>query len=659
MIISCKFFFKSCQQLLFIFVFALCFSGTAHAWVYSEHRDIALRAVEYLDAEHRADFNRLWTDGRSDQESRLCENAADSERGLEADCIDWAAYSAIAGDHSCSSREMLSFIFNEDWLLDVDKASAQLKIALANIPVEELDSDYSHLSGRSSTLTDQMQKQKNRAMRLNALRIADIKLLNLDPQYASRANSNTAHFLIARPVSNITGREYAKIALQPDSEINAIGVYAWYHIKALKKASHLANAPQLSTKQRQMISRSMLADEGFALHFLQDIFAAGHVAGTWGEVSQRLGTHNYYNQHGLEVYTWKKEEHPVVLMGDAHIREQDMSLAAKSISRSLQQVLDFAMGRDTGYPHPYNPLTSAEAEDFNVCTQSHFLQLADGINYEIPLTEVIIHTPMPGLGTALGALPRFRSEVGPFVGLAGSIDSRLIDGGFLDTQEENGYITGLDLSFRAGFGMDDIMGESGDGLVFASIGFRSDSASSNNFSNSPQIGSLSAAVPARSNISTRIRMPFYLFPTDLIWLSPLYLFNETAYTNMAVTAGNGGLIPWQQGIATSIGRFQFVLGREMGATFYGWHETDYLLIASENNTLNFTNIKSILVDFPILEYRPFRSFSSNQSSSVIFQLYSSVDIPQGNSTTILDGSTQQLDDIWSIGIRMVFDWRHY
>ena len=32
----------------------LCFSNTAHAWIYSEHRDIALLAVENLDAGYRA-----------------------------------------------------------------------------------------------------------------------------------------------------------------------------------------------------------------------------------------------------------------------------------------------------------------------------------------------------------------------------------------------------------------------------------------------------------------------------------------------------------------------------------------------------------------------------------------------------------------------------
>jgi hypothetical protein len=39
---------------------------------------------------------------------------------------------------------------------------------------------------------------------------------------------------------------------------------------------------------------------------------------------------------------------------------------------------------------------------------------------------------------------------------------------------------------------------------------------------------------------------------------------------MAVVAANGGLIPWQAGIATPVGRFQFILGREVVATFYGY-----------------------------------------------------------------------------------------
>src|SRR6185295_12776957 len=85
------------------------------------------------------------------------------------------------------------------------------------------------------------------------------------------------------------------------------------------------------------------------------------------------------------------------------------------------------------------------------------------------------------------------------------------------------------------------------------------------------------AVPNRMGLSTRLRMPFYLFPADLLLLSPIYFVSPATYTNMAVVASNGGLIPWQAGIATPIGRFQFVLGRELGVTFYGVLSNDSLI----------------------------------------------------------------------------------
>lgn len=650
-----------------ILILLLSISSSVRAWVYPEHRDIAIQAVQTLPADYRTEFNRLWSVSLNGDEGNLCDSAADASQGLTTDCIDWAAFSAIAGDHSCSSEEMLNSITKENWLIDVANVSAQLKENLSSIPVEGLNSNGRLFTDNYDELLEKINKEGNRAKRANAVRKADNQLLRADPKYVTRAGSNTAHFLIARPSSNTTNLEYATLALSPGSEINTIGVYAWYHIRALQKASRLANEPQLTNKQRQMLTRAMLADEGFALHFLQDAFAAGHVAGTWGEVSERLGTHNYYNQHGLEAFTWSRDDYPVVLMGDSHMRKQDMELAAKTISTSLKQVIDYSRGKDTGYEQLYTPSATMRPDDLNVCEHNHFPQQFTDITqvgkYAAPLTESMIHTPIPGLGTELGSLPRFRSEVGPFIGLAGSLDVRLTEGGFFESQNENGTIAGLDISVRAGFGMDGVMDEAGDGLVFASLGFRSDSASSNNFIDSPLItnsGSLGAAIPARSSITTRIRMPFYLIPTDLLWLSPIYLFNEEAYTDIAVTAGNGGLIPWQQGMATSVGRFQFVLGREFGATFYGRNNQDRLFAPtdSETNPLQLTSIESILFDLPIVEYRPYRSFSSNQSSSVVFQLFAAADVPQNNNP-VIQGISHKMDTVWSIGIRLVFDWRHY
>ena len=101
-------------------------------------------------------------------------------------------------------------------------------------------------------------------------------------------------------------------------------------------------------------------------------------------------------------------------------------------------------------------------------------------------------------------------------------------------------------------------------------------------------------------------MPYYLIPGDLLFLSPLYFISPERYQNMAVVAGNGGLIPWQSGMATRIGRFQFILGRELGMTFYGLLGNDRVIASSVSpgGPERLIEYKSILFDMPIVEYRP-------------------------------------------------------
>jgi len=132
---------------------------------------------------------------------------------------------------------------------------------------------------------------------------------------------------------------------------------------------------------------------------------------------------------------------------------------------------------------------------------------------------------------------------------------------------------------------------------------------------------------------------------------------------MAVQAANGGLIPWQAGIATRIGRFQFVLGREVGLSFYHNSSDHPVLIPTPgvppvNGTL--VALNSLQVDFPILEYRLFRAFSLTQSSGLMIQPYVGFDEPTKTSVVSPVGApTPHLQTIVTAGIRLVFDWRHY
>ena len=390
-------------------------SQRAEAWVYSEHRDITMLAVQHLDSDRAKEFQQLWAQARAGAENRLCAAGADSTQGLTPACIDWAAWAAIAGDHSCSSAQMFATAREAPWILGVADIAAQLKVDLARIAQAAPGTADTHTG--VSVLRRRFETESVRAARTNALRTADLRMQRTDPGYATRAGANNAHFLLPRPTTNVTLDDYAALVLRPGSGISAVGVYSSFHLSALQKASRLAHE-SLAPEERAALARAVLADEAFALHFLEDVYAAGHIAGTWGTLSQRQGTHDYYNDNGLEVFTWAGRAHSLVLMGDAHMRPEDAEVSSRAARRSIEQVLDVAMGREARMPD--TPQAPAEPDSFDVCSNNTLPVRADDLGprpEERPLFEVILaDTPVSGLGPGPGEMPRFRSEVGPFVG---------------------------------------------------------------------------------------------------------------------------------------------------------------------------------------------------------------------------------------------------
>jgi hypothetical protein len=164
----------------------------------------------------------------------------------------------------------------------------------------------------------------------------------------------------------------------------------------------------------------------------------------------------------------------------------------------------------------------------------------------------------------------------------------------------------------------------------------------------------------------RLRLPYYVIPGDLIILGPLlYIVAPKTMNKVVATAGAGGLIPWQSGLVSPIGRFQFILGREVGICFYGSlnGRDSYLSSFTDSNGnkgLILYSMKTTHFDFPFLEYRPVRTFSRRQSASLLVQLYAGLDIP-GKPTMIepVGMTPPALNNIWSLGVRFAFDWRYY
>jgi len=232
---------------------------------------------------------------------------------------------------------MLHNVLETDWILDVSSIAAELKTALA--------------------------KAENRYERINSLRDSDNEFQRADPEYATRAGSNNVHFLIPLPHVRTISSEYAVTCFTEGVESNALAAYAYHHLSALSKMMYI-RANKLSEEDRSKLILSALADEAFAIHFIENVFAAGHVTGTWGNASQRKGTHDYYNEHGLAVTTWNEKQ--AVLSGDAYMRPQDAALAAETVEISLEQFIAVAEGSlNPGFIHFEN--VSYEPSDFDVC----------------------------------------------------------------------------------------------------------------------------------------------------------------------------------------------------------------------------------------------------------------------------------------------------
>ena len=320
-------------------------------------------------------------------------------------------------------------------------------------------------------------------------------------------------------------------------------------------------------------ARLILALESFAEHFLEDMFAAGHVAGSWGNVAERKGTHDFYNRAGLEVRSWDGTE--TVLFGDSFLKPDGLERAARAVRESLAQVVD---AYTEGSPARIAAAASRAPEDalsgrYDVCAAK------TAPDWDIPeplapwFEAVALRMPIPYRGAGPGSLPRVHGEIGPYVALAAG-GSLAGSGGSYDGLDTGGtLIDSLSLGLRFGLGLEELLTDSGDGLIFLEGGVAMSSAEPTDCPDCERgvDHHVFPRVPARSGIEARFRAPFFLVPGDLILAAPILLLTSPKkFTEMAAVAATGGLIPYERRIHTPVGRFQIVLGREVGATFYGY-----------------------------------------------------------------------------------------
>ena len=599
-------------------------------WTYPEHRDISAAALERLSPARQDVLARMWKSA-TDGSQPLKNSCSTPLGGYDGSCLDLAAWPAIAGDHSCSPENLRKDVVPSAWVMDVSRVAADLRRNLAEAP--------------------------NESKRLDAWALSNHRLEAVDRDYSSRAAANTAHFLLPRTEDELGA--YLARAISTATEPNAMGLFLHYHLSALGLAARWRDNPD-----DPVLAGQALATEAFALHFIEDSFSAGHVAGSWGSVAERKGTHDYYCEAGLDGSTWAGTLQ--TLKGDAHMRPEDLERTARLVSDAWAQLADAALGRGAASKvgKEVDPAMASAAPSVDICVATKQPVTLVPPDTDKLRDEVVKQTPVPTRPANDIHLPHFRQEVGPFIGAAAGLSGGGAHGGYESSGSIGRGFGQAEIGVRFGVGLDAVIGSSGAGLVFLQVGvvYQSDQGDVCTSSCDPTLGN--AGIPrvgARNGLGTRIHMPFFVLPGDLLLAGPIvFLVDKQALKQMGIIAASGGLLGWQRTLNSGVGAFQFILGREAGVALFGYGSHGIYGYTGSNGTVSQYTYRSWQLDLPIVEYRPFRSFATNQALTVALQLGFGVDFPNNAHLTNPPGAPgPDLGTSWIIYLRLAFDARYY
>jgi hypothetical protein len=260
---------------------ALAHAEDAHAWWFPEHVVLTHDGIVQLPPEIRAVIRdavaRSKRDGLdlcaaidvrlSDLAQRRLLRTKMLRSELSVDCVPYTALSAFAGDHASSAGELRSVLASKKGL-EITSAAAyewhRFEEAMGRLPNQSVE-------------------------RMSFVHDLDVDFYFIDPGYEVRAGLTRSHFVDAgRPLSDV-----ARDAAVAGALDNSVGQFLAHHLRSLALAA------------RGDASNAVL-EHGFALHFLQDAFSAGHLvmtSSTWAAKGNN-GTrrrHDYFDAKGLRV----------------------------------------------------------------------------------------------------------------------------------------------------------------------------------------------------------------------------------------------------------------------------------------------------------------------------------------------------------------------
>ncbi|HWA77109.1 MAG TPA: hypothetical protein VG937_32460 [Polyangiaceae bacterium] len=525
----------------FRFVAALGFSllmgapSVAHAWLLHEHTATGRTGLERMDAESRARFDYAWQAAVRSL-PRLCTNASESGeklyqvQGEHSYCVGFGVLTGLSADHSCSPDNLANTLGTE-FLLGVLQQGEQIELKLREADVGG-----------------------NQQSHLDAWHLHHIELQIADPKYLSRAEQNGAHFQLPRKPAEDLASYLERVASGRESS-NGIALYVNYHVAALEAARAAVagckvNAGALdcpSDAARNRAFANAILIEAFAIHFLQDGFSAGHMMSPTGSRSERMGTHDYYCEHGVSAQPWSGKEY--VAHGDSFLQSEDLRRVAGAVAASLDE---FAAALN---PNKQGQLTGSNFANagLDACVAP---TIPNGLGKAATQMAALTQLPRPILEPP--GLPTFQKELGVYM------------------------VPLLGAALRLGAEDVGIAGKKNDGalfehrfplLVFGGIGM---GVTAEGITDSSADGSFSAGLnllldarPAGSETGLRLgggfnfHVPYYLIPGDVIPLAVVALFDSNEYLKIVRRASAGGLLDLQKKRSIFFGwKLQFMAGRE-------------------------------------------------------------------------------------------------
>jgi hypothetical protein len=346
--------------------------------------------------------------------------------------------------------------------------------------------------------------------------------------------------------------------------------------------------------------------------------------------------------------------------------ERDMKVAAVTVRRSLAQIASAAEGQVPLAGGAVSPAEQAvEALDF--CKAEH-LPPPPGDPVARGATVMVLgSSPVPAGGPEAIHPPRARAEMGPFVGAVSGFTIGPAFGGY-DSWANTRMRSEFEIGARLGFGLEGLLTSSMDGQIWAQASLVADPAQLDlGCSTCPGVGRRREAavprVPSRTAWKVALRMPYYVIPFDLILLAPtLKLVAPTALPSVVFASASGGLLTIQRKLETSIGTFQFMAGREVGLTLWGYTgQAGQFIDTPTTDKVDWRAVSynSLELDFPVMEYVPPRAFATTLSLAAEFQFGFSVEFP--NSVAYADNGTPYngLGPSWLVYLRFRLDARKY